>query len=85
MTHAKKRGRAGKLTDNDLRVLRAVERACGEYDGFAPHGAADWTAIRRLLTRELITGGSGHATCQDCTEPHEGPYYMRATKELSDD
>jgi hypothetical protein len=67
-----------KLSNNDQRVLREIERACQEYDGFMPHGSADWTAIRRLLKAGLIED-SGWSECfGDCdradrSEPHEGP------------
>jgi len=60
-----------KLTENDLRVLNAIDRACGEWDGYIPHGAADWTAIRRLEAEVLVECMNEYGTCQTCREPHE--------------
>jgi hypothetical protein len=68
------------LTANDVRVLDATERAQGEYDGWVPHGAADWTAIRRLLRAGLVTC-LGNGVCQDCPDAHDGLIYARTIKE----
>lgn len=53
------------LSENDRRVLGAIQRAMRDWDGFAPHGAADWCAIRRLRAAELVAD-NGFAVCQDC-------------------
>lgn len=65
-----------KLTANDERVLAALDDACTRFDGFMPHGAADWTAIKRLERAGLIRH-IGFARCQDCEE-HEGDAFTRS-------
>jgi hypothetical protein len=72
---APRRVPAHALTTNDRRVLAAIERSCVEYDGFGPHGSADWTAIRRLAARWLVDT-IGHGACQTCRESHEGLIYV---------
>lgn len=54
------------MTNNDKRVLRAVGRQCEEYDAFAPHGSAEWRAVRRLCVAGFarMTGELG--MCVDC-------------------
>ena len=64
------------LSDNDRRVLVAIERACREWDGYIPHGAADWTAIRRLLAERLVEPTNDFGDCQTCPEPHEGEIFV---------
>lgn len=70
-----------KLTDNDRRVLRSIKRACEQYDGYVPHGAADWTAIRRLSVAGLVEC-AGYGVCCDCDHPRhqaeetELPFYV---------
>lgn len=71
------------LTNNDRRVLREIEAAQGVADGYAAHGAAAWTAIRRLLSAGLIVY-AGDGECGECDwcagrpDPHEGPIYRLA-------
>jgi hypothetical protein len=67
-----------KLTTNDMRVLRAMQKALhpslggnGDFDGFIPHGSRDWIAVRRLLRNDLIKQLNEYAECQTCPEPHE--------------
>lgn len=57
-----------KLTKNDLRMLSATERACAKFDGFAPYGAADWKAARRLEGFALVEW-AGVGICDDCDSP----------------
>lgn len=63
------------MTKNDQRVLREIRQAVQDWDGYGPHGAADWTAVRRLLAAGLIRS-EGVAECQSCPEPHEGEYFV---------
>lgn len=65
-----------KLTKNDRRVLEAVEYASGEWDGFAPHGARDWCAIRRLHREALVDCIADYGVCQVCPDSHEVPVYV---------
>lgn len=60
------------LTKNDWRVLRNIQRACGEWDGYTPHGSRDWIGIRRLEAEVLVERSNEYAECQSCREPHEG-------------
>ncbi|HET9554315.1 MAG TPA: hypothetical protein VFP50_15240 [Anaeromyxobacteraceae bacterium] len=64
-----------RLTDNDSRVLRAVEVACGEFDGFAPHGARDWVAVRRLRASGLVVQNAD-GRCETCPEGHDTLLYV---------
>lgn len=57
--------RALNLSKNDVRMLYAAERACAEWDGVAPHGAAEWIAIRRLESKGLVDY-FGMGICEDC-------------------
>lgn len=58
-----------KLSDNDARVMRAAVRVQESgYDGFSPHGAADWVAVRRLVAAGLLRFG-GFGVCEDCDSP----------------
>lgn len=72
---------AHPLTRNDRRVLAAIKRAQAEYDGFAPHGPADWIGVRRLLAAGLVKA-NGFGVCCDCDteahilEPTEGPIFV---------
>jgi hypothetical protein len=67
------------LSANDVRVLDAVERAQSEFDGFAPHGAADWTALRRLLAAGLVEC-VGDGLCQTCPDgAHDTLIYARCS------
>lgn len=68
-----------KLTTNDMRVLRAMRQVLspslggnGDFDGFMPHGSADWTATRRLLKGQYVERLNEYANCQTCSDPHEG-------------
>ena len=70
------------LSGNDLRVLRAVEYACGEWDGFIPHGASDWMAIRRLEQESLVEQCDDYGSCQTCGREHESAMY-RLTKRVA--
>lgn len=69
------------LSANDRRVLRAIERAAREWDGYFPHGTQDWTAIRRLISRGLVEC-TGTGACCECDNPKhnevqaEGPIYV---------
>lgn len=67
------------LTPNDRRVLDAIDVACGEYDGFMPHGARDWVAIRRLERAGMVES-TDFATCCTCAEGHEGWAYTLTKK-----
>lgn len=54
------------MTENDLRVLKATAAAPSMgWDGLAPHGLRDWTAIRRLESAGLVAY-AGHGICEDC-------------------
>lgn len=53
------------LSENDLRVLSSAERSCSAYDGFAPHGAADWLGVRRLVVAGLLEP-TEPGICEDC-------------------
>lgn len=66
---------APQFTTNDRRVLEAIEFACRDYDGFAPHGAQDWTAIRRLV-RAGLAAFAEIGECQLCKEPHDVECYV---------
>lgn len=60
------------MTKNDMRVMSAVEESIERgWDGFAPHGSADYTAIRRLMKRgEIVFVGTGE--CGECdSESHK--------------
>jgi len=58
------------LSANSQRVLDAIRNASPEWDGWAPHGAADWTGVVRLLAANLIMN-VGMGVCYDCdTEAH---------------
>lgn len=65
------------LSDNDRRVLENVRGVPDRWDGYIPHGAANWTAIRRLERAGLIecVGIGGCETCEG-NEPHEGPIFV---------
>lgn len=71
------------LTPNDMRVLRSAINLVDDhgFDGFGPHGAADWTAIRRLEKARLVKC-DGYGVCEDCDNPKhrnettEGPLYV---------
>ena len=67
------------MTPNDRRVLAAVERAQGEWDGFAPHGARDAIAVRRLCAAGMIDD-IGIGECQSCREPHEVSTFVLTDK-----
>lgn len=69
------------MTENDKRVLRNIEIAQREWDGYAPHGSSDWLAVRRLRAAGWVDE-VGWGTCADCdcSEPHEGPIFA-LTKE----
>lgn len=70
-------------TKNDLRVMRIAIKLVDDngFDGFGPHGAADWTAIRRLEKAGFVKF-EGHGVCEDCDNPKhrneqtEGPLYV---------
>lgn len=66
---------AVKLTANDKRVLLAAEKACETWDGFMPHGIADWTAIRRLQEHVFVEQSEEYHDCQTCPVSHEGSAY----------
>lgn len=54
------------MTMNDTRVLAAACSAPSMgWDGFAPHGASDWKAVRRLENDGLILY-VGRGICEDC-------------------
>ena len=54
------------MTRNDARVLAFACAAPSKgWDGFAPHGASDWKAVRRLETAGLISY-VGQGICDDC-------------------
>ena len=72
-----------RLTKNDQRVLDSVKFACGEWDGFAPHGSADWAGVRRLLEADLIEFVCGDGRCQTCSESHDTHVYRM--KEAGDE
>ena len=58
------------LSANSQRVLEAIRNASPEWDGWAPHGSADWTGVCRLLAANLIIH-VGMGVCEDCdTEAH---------------
>ena len=59
-----------KLSSNDRRVLAEIEATCGEYDGYVAHGAANWTAVRRLQKLGLVSYDE-MGECQSCHEPHD--------------
>lgn len=61
---------SGALTSNDRRVLEGIEWASREWDGFTPHGIANWTAIRRMKARGLVEF-KDYGICQSCPEPHD--------------
>lgn len=63
-----------KLTANDKRVLRAIAEAEQHYDGFAPHGAANWVAIKRLVKWNLVFYAD-FGTCETCDLRHETAIY----------
>lgn len=68
------------LTTNDVRVLESIRMMPSDWDGWAPHGSADWTAVRRLVAAGRIVG-VGTGVCYDCDterhryEPTEIPMY----------
>ena len=63
------------MTSNDLRVLRAVEDACKKFDGFIPHGAADWTGVKRLEKEVMVECCNEYGACQTCSAQHEAPMF----------
>jgi hypothetical protein len=71
------------LTTNDMRVLESIRMMPSDWDGWAPHGSADWTAVRRLVAAGRIVG-FGTGVCCDCDterhryEPTEIPMYRLA-------
>lgn len=75
------RAQIDALTNNDRRVLASVEIACSKWDGYAPHGAADWMAIYRLVRAGLVEC-IGVGICHGCDsaphrmEPTEMPIYV---------
>lgn len=64
-----------QMTTNDMRVLRNISAACDEYDGYCPHGQADWTAIKRLCRRGFAES-AGLGECQSCKDPHYSAVYV---------
>ena len=72
-------GAGVNLTANDERVLADVESACGEWDGYSPHGIADWTGVRRLARLGLVEW-RGYGVCQTCSDPHDGPLFVLLDK-----
>ena len=65
-----------KLSTNDRRVLLCARKVSDEFDGLAPHGSADWTAIRRLEKLEFVVFVGTGACADGCDiEDHEGPIY----------
>jgi len=76
-------GESARLTANDMRVLREMEHVLlpslggnGDCDGFMPHGARDWTAIRRLWSEQRVEPINDFATCQMCRYLHEGQAFV---------
>ena len=63
-----------KNSDNDIRTAREIVRACRHFDGFMPHGAANWKGLRRLIRKGLAVFVAD-GTCQTCKDPHDGPLY----------
>lgn len=59
------------LSENDLRVLKAVEWAEEHFDGFAPHGNRDWVAVKRLAAEVLVERSDEYGECKTCSESHE--------------
>lgn len=55
------------LTANDGSTLWAVHCALVEYDGFIPHGSAQWCAIRRLERMGYVRR-DGYGVCCDCPD-----------------
>ncbi len=63
------------LSDNDMRVLKAIEHACKDWDGFAPHGNPDWVAIKRLEREAFVERSNEYGECKTCPESHETALY----------
>lgn len=68
-----------RLTKNDLNVLTQVRCAQGVWDGFAPHGAREHLAIRRLIAAGLVES-IGIAECQSCDEPHDAEGFVTTSE-----
>ena len=71
------------MTINDLRVLESVRFAVRQWDGFAPHGARDWVAIRRLV-KAGEARSIGYGECQSCSEPHDCELFVPTAVEEED-
>lgn len=63
------------MSSNDWRVLNACRKADEHFDGFAPHGSRDWTAIRRLEREKLVECVAEFGMCHTCPTMHEVPVY----------
>ena len=69
------------VTKNDLRVIESIRSAVGQWDGFAPHGSRDWTAVRRLVRTGLVQS-IGYGECQSCSEPHDCKLFVLTAREV---
>jgi hypothetical protein len=68
------------LTANDLRVVDAVSWAEEQWDGYCPHGARDWIAIRRLEKLGKVKS-TGSGECQTCPAPHDCQIFVLTDEE----
>lgn len=57
-----------------MHTLRRVRDACARWDGFVPHGSAEWRTVRILYGAGLVDR-LDDGVCETCPQPHDAPLF----------
>lgn len=59
------------MTPYRRKILESVERARHPKESWAPHGAAEYAAVRWLAEHGLVRCTEVWLSCHECAEPHD--------------